>query len=253
MNSLFTPHSSESDEIGRKLTSNEHFGKEGALVIAERLILPKAKAGNVPAMMQMSNVYYTLMGAVGVKGGLINKMRAVRFLYLAKLWATQAFLTDTKLLDLYAAIRMVDTRIQLNKESNLQHGDVHILMSCHAQWAKQIRRRLRINDTHERIVVKSCNLALKHSANEKLRALAACVMLDTFSTKESWESEDLLRRFFMKHFERVMRAEDISTVDLGLVQTVCRVARALSMYRNATELGQKYGLMDQVNKAKNRS
>lgn len=255
MNNSLT--SSRYPEIDRMLVEGKLEGPHGALETAYNLLFKKTQRGDIEAMMKLANVYFTAVGAFGSRG-LGGKLNAVKYLHWAKLFATKAFLTQFQTKSLESALARMDVASTEKGRTpfSLEYGHVHILMSCYAQWAKQIKARIPLLGMgKEKAIVRSCYMILRRSGvPETLQTLATSTMMEFpgIDTKTREDCTKRLQMFIDKRYTSLMNEPDIKSVDAGLVQAVCRVLRALKKFDAAIPLAEKYGLTDQANKARSR-
>lgn len=203
-------------------------------------------------MMFMANVFYTIAGSVSVGADIFGKARAGMFLGRAKRLAMKAFTAEAETNDLETAVTSVGLMTNLGR-LQLSFGDIHILMSCYAQWVTHFKRKFYLPHAYDLKIVEACYRSLKRAPQENLRMLATATFFDLF--REDEKAEDAyseMEKFLRANVPTLYEQEEVSISDLGLVQTVCRVARSVGRQEVASELAAKYGLNDQLKKAHDR-
>lgn len=249
MNSISQPRRPHFEAIGLLLQGGQLFGKGGALELARESVLKDARRGDIVSIMMMANVHYTIAGNLS-KGWLGNKIWAAYHFLVAKELATRAFYFEFKKNNLEFAVGLLDVRLHGDKNLNgpLSYGDVHILMSCYAQWINQAKRRLRMDSSYEREIVESCHRTIMRGAPENLKILSLMVMYGLHGVSE--QEKGPLRQELETFIDERHREVFSNRVDRGLVQTFCRVARAIGEYELAETVAELHNMGDQVTKAK---
>ncbi|MEN9881289.1 MAG: hypothetical protein RLZZ308_472 [Candidatus Parcubacteria bacterium] len=250
--------------LGEKLRTGDLFGKDGALTLARTFVLPRAKSSDVRAMMRMANVYYTAVGASTAQG-YIGKLYAVWYLYRAKQWATTAMTTFGYTNDLLLALHQLDVHLFNTQEDEqlLSYGDVHILMSCYATWAKQVKGRLKLNTSYELDIILECaNIIKRIQNNDHLKILSLATIHSTVKdAKDKIFIQHKLRTYLFGFptkkyggcggaYRYLMESTSSHQAIRDEAQVACRVARTLGKFDTAIEIAKKYNLADQAQKAK---
>jgi hypothetical protein len=242
--------------IEEMLLSGDHVGAAGSVAQAEKVVLPQARSGNVKMMMLLANVYYTAAGASALQG-VLGKLRAVKYLYLAKKWAKRAFLHEGREKDILIALSCIDVRLhERGQPWSLTYGDVHILMCCYSQWFEQVKMRLKIAEISDLdvAVVNRCHQIISSSNNIGLGMLSTATLSNFPATSKAERSHhrDRLFMFLSKNYHNLL---DNPPTDerRSLAQVVCRVCRAVGDFEPAQRLANHYTLGDQSDKAHKRA
>ncbi len=245
----FNPHVAP---VCRALIAGEHNGPNGSVALAERHILPDAMKGNWKMWMLMVNVYYTVAGVLGSQG-IYGKIRAAYYLKKAKDTAVKAILQETGGFNLTIALGNLDVHLGSNQASNIECGHVHLLMACFIKWHVNFTLRFKLNGSHNVVVIRKCNKIIQRSNETQLKMLALASLYELPETpqKEKEEIWGALYQFMSPHYNRLMMLDPrkASEEDLILVQTVCRICRALGNKISAADLAKLYRLGDQLQKA----
>lgn len=243
------------------LQEGKIFGEDGALALAHTEVLPNAEKGNISALMQMANVHYTAIGAsVASYGAVLGRILALYHLWKAKRFAERAFLTfGYQHWHVEYAVAYFDVLKHENPctRHELDVGDVHILMSCYAQWIVQVLKRLSLPHKRELEVVASCEKAISRHGQPDIKILA-CVTLFSLDPNEKlgkrlldfWQSGHA--DIFIgvpRGFHYYMESDFPDKEHKDAVMTVCRVGRALGFFDEVVQLAEKYELYDQKEKA----
>jgi hypothetical protein len=215
------------DDLTRALVNGHHFGSSGSLSLA--------KSEKDP--LRRVNVYYTVASWLVKRGGILNKVRGVCYLYMAKTLCEKT---------LAPLVEDMDRSRCKGNEPMLTVGDVygelHVLLSCQVRWA-QVKQKLRLRFDEESAYAHKIHHIIMWGGPQETKAISCATMFESAFAKNQDQKE------FWRAVAHNFIAKNEDTNDLGVGQAVIRCMRSLGHQVAARELAERLNLGDQVAKS----
>lgn len=230
--------------VSQLVHRGQYLGSRGAIGRALKAHLRPAREGSPSDAMVLANVFYSAAGNMAVSG-ILYKLLAPLFLFLAKWSVTKAFTSQGKVPSLLGSLSVIETSLRTGAVSYLGYGDIQILQSTFFQW-RALKRMFNLDTTKEEVVMKECGRVIRHSENKPLHVLSSCIffqMHERYSVQSLMEWE-FIHEFIRRNYRKAMTAG----VPNDVAQVLCRAARTIGSHTIAKEIAAKYHLNDQLQK-----